>query len=267
MPKTRTPAPTPVTSPLSKLRGYVAVGVAGCVLIVSDLVQRTFIAAGARMFRRSRHRILARWIQLMRAVVLTPLRTLGGARFGELPRLPNRPDVLVIMNHQSLLDIPLVVGAFPEGYPRIVTRRRYTRGIPLISHMTRLYQYPSVDPRATVRGDLQELQEAAREGDTPLVIFPEGSRSRTGELGRWKRQGLRLILGARQWDVYVMVADGLWQNGRFSEFADGIANIRCEVDCVGPFRSPEPGEDVEPFMRDMRQHMEDLLARLREASE
>ena len=53
-----------------------------------------------------------------------------------------------LMNHQSLFDIPLVVQSVVRGYPRIVTRQRYSRSIPLISHMVKLYQYPVVAPSA-----------------------------------------------------------------------------------------------------------------------
>lgn len=201
----------------------------------------------------------------MRMVVLDVATvTLGGARLGPRPRIPSRPGVLVIMNHQSLLDIPLVVGAMEGGFPRIVTRRRYTRGIPLISHMTRLYQYPVVDPKATVRGHLQGLREAARNGDAPLVIFPEGTRTRTGELTPWKRSGLRTILEAREWEVYVVVADGLWRSRSLSEFLDDVSRTDIRMTCVGPFHSRARDEDPDAFIDRMSGRMAELLAALRE---
>jgi 1-acyl-sn-glycerol-3-phosphate acyltransferase len=167
------------------------------------------------------------------------------------------------MNHQSLLDIPLVVRAVEGGYPRIVTRRRYARGIPVISHMTRLYQYPVVDPQATVKGHLRGLRQASHEGQTPLAIFPEGTRTRTGELGPWKRSGLRTLLKARRWEVYVVVADGLWRSRSVREFLSDVPLLDVRMTHQGPFESPPPDEDLEGFMDEMESRMHASMAELR----
>ncbi len=235
-------------------------------LVLADLPQRTVVAAAARIFPSARHKILGRWIQLMRTMVLdVAMGWLGGAKFQSCLRLPSRPSVLVLMNHQSLLDIPLVVGAFPESYPRIVTRRRYTRWIPLISHMIRLYQYPTVDPGATVRGDLDRLREVVSSGELPLVMFPEGSRSRDGTLGRFKRAGLRAILRARKWEVHLVVVDGLWQTRRFLDLK-GVSEIRAALRCTGPFESPGPDADPDVFIEEMHDRMSRMLSELRGVS-
>jgi 1-acyl-sn-glycerol-3-phosphate acyltransferase len=260
------PAPTHSTgTPLQTIRGVLAFSFAGFLLLVSDLLQRTVVAAAARLFPRARHRVLTFWIQAMRYVVLDlGTATLGGARLAPRLRIPCRPDVLVIMNHQSLLDIPLVVRSVEHGYPRIVTRRRYTRGIPVISHMTRLYQYPVVDPQATVKGHVKGLQEASRDGTTPIAIFPEGSRTHHGELAPWKRMGLRLLLSERQWDVYLVVADGLWGARSVPGFVRGVSQMDIRNAQVGPFRSPPADGDVDAFIVEMRARMETLLTELRE---
>ena len=250
----------PVVRTLATLRAYLAVAFVVVSLLCSDLVQRTVVAALVRLFPRSKNRILTSWIQMMRAIVLDiTIGVIAGGELEATPRLPGRAGVLVIMNHQSLLDIPLVVKAIEPGFPRIVTRRRYGRGIPVISHLTRLYQYPVVDPEATGRGDVEGLREAAVSGDMPLVIFPEGTRTRTGEIGRWRRGGLRRLLQARSWDVYVVVVDGVWQSRRFADFVRHASSIRCRMASAGPFPSPAPGEDVERFIDRMRACMEDTL--------
>jgi 1-acyl-sn-glycerol-3-phosphate acyltransferase len=189
---------------------------------------------------------------------------LGGARLDTHPRIPSQPGVLVVMNHQSLLDIPLVVRALEGSYPRIVTRRRYTRGIPLISHMVRLYQYPLVDPQATAKGQVEALRLAALTGDSPIVIYPEGSRSRTGEMGPWKRPGLRALLAARQWQVYLMVGDGLWRSRSVPDFMRDISSADIRVKTIGPFESPSSEADVEDFIDRMEAQMKDTLAELRD---
>jgi 1-acyl-sn-glycerol-3-phosphate acyltransferase len=242
---------------------YVAIS-----LIALDLVQRTVISLSVRLLPSRRHRILAAWQQLLARLVLGAVRFPGGARIDSIPVIPGRPGVLVLMNHQSLLDIPLVVRAIRPGYPLIVTRERYANGKPLISHMIRLYQYPTVNPRATVRTDLERLSRAVPDVPVPLVIYPEGTRTRDGELGRFKRNGLRAILAARSWEVWMVTADGYWECARLKDFRANVSSIRGRLRVDGPFQSPDPDEGMdalESFIDEAHRRMAGFLAELRGA--
>jgi 1-acyl-sn-glycerol-3-phosphate acyltransferase len=246
-----------------KIRGTVTLLAIGLGLAVSDLIQRTFIAGLVHLAPSRRDRILAAWQQGMATMVLGITTWSGGARFGAVPTLPAREGVLVLMNHQSVLDIPLVVRALRGGYPRIVTRERYAHGKPLISHMIRLYQYPTVDPGATVRRHVLDLAEAARASHVPLVLFPEGTRTRTGAIGAFRRAGLRAVLGARPWEVWIMVADGTWQSARLVDFLGNVSSIRARATAVGPFRWEDPTDDPDAFIHELRDHMIAALEGLR----
>ena len=246
-----------------KLRGYLTVGVAGVLLVVLDLAQRTVVTLLVKVMPRRRERILGRWQRWIAHMVLGLVRVVGGARVGSLPRVPGRPGVLLVMNHQSLLDIPLMVASLDDLYPRIVTRSRYGRGKPLISHMIRLYQYPQVTPRATGKGHLREIEEAATTSTVPFAIFPEGTRTRDGRIGRFRRGGIGRILESRQWTVYLLVVDGFWQSARLDDFLAGVSSIDGEIRRLGPLESPPPGEPVEPFIREIRARMVAELADMR----
>jgi 1-acyl-sn-glycerol-3-phosphate acyltransferase len=249
-----------------KLRGYLTLGSVGLLFLLGDPFQRIVITTAVKVLPSRRDRILGRWQRFLAHSILGMVRHIGGASIGDLPRLPSQPGVLVVMNHQSVLDIPLVVAAHDDLYPVIVTRARYSRGKPVISHMVRLYQYPVVDPRATVRGHLSTLAEVAREATTPVVIYPEGTRSRDGQIGAWKRRGLKVILESRQWSVYLVVADGLWQVARLDDFVRSVSSVRARIVRLGPFTSPAPGESMEDFMDEMKERMQEALEELRAAS-
>ena len=237
----------------------------GAGLIVGDPFQRTVVAGLARMFPSRRIAILTWWQRLLANFILRSARTLGEAHIQPPPGIPAEAGVLILMNHQSVFDIPLVVPAFPI-HPRIVTRERYSQGKPIVSHMVRLYQYPVVDPKATVRGHLKSIERASRESPVPIVLFPEGTRTRDGRLGSWREGGLRALLGARQWTVYLMVADGLWQTARLTDFMKKVSSIDSRSAVIGPFVGPDPGADAEPFIAEMRARMEAALVGLRAAA-
>lgn len=95
---------------------------------------------------------------------------------------------IVVANHQSHLDAPLVVGALPRRLSRYLAAgvaADYFFDVPLRRWFAALFfnAFP-VDrsgdrKRAGVSRDLLE-------SGVPILIFPEGGRSRTGELGRFK---------------------------------------------------------------------------------
>ena len=246
-----------------KLRGLLTIGFIGGGLIAADPVQRIFIAGLCKLLPAKRIAILSWWERSLAHFILGSCRLLGGVHIETPPELPGDDGVLVLMNHQSLLDIPLVVAAIRTTHPRIVTRERYARGKPVISHMVRLYQYPQVDGRANARTQLGAIAENARTSPVPMVIFPEGHRTRDGEIGPWKEGGLRAILGARRWKVYVMVADGYWKNAKLVDFLEHISSIDGRSLAVGPFQGPDPGADPEPFITEMRAQMAGALRTLR----
>jgi hypothetical protein len=122
-----------------------------------------------------------------------------------------------------------------------------------------------VDPGAPIGPQTEALERVARETPHPLVLYPEGTRTRDGEVGAWKTGALRAILGARSWDVHLLVVDGFWRSARWSEFVSNVGRIRGRTTRMGPFRSPPPGEDPEPFVSEMRARMCARLAAMRAA--
>jgi 1-acyl-sn-glycerol-3-phosphate acyltransferase len=238
-----------------KLRAAAALLLVAIQLCLGDLVQRVIVASLVRLFPSSRDRILSAWLQFHADASIFAVRRLAGGRWHSPRPIPVQPGVLILMNHQSLLD--------DGGYLRIVTRRRYARGIPLISHMLKLFRFPIVDP-GTARGpQLAELREGARDDRSPLLIYPEGHRTRDGEIGPFKRGGLEAILGIRSWRVYLVVIDGFWRAARLGDFLRQGPNIRGHVEWIGPFESPAPGEEVGPWIDSIRERMRLKLKEMR----
>jgi 1-acyl-sn-glycerol-3-phosphate acyltransferase len=255
-------------APFHMVRGWLALSFASLALAASDIVQRLVIAPWVKLRPSDRAPVLGGWIKIMAWLVTRPVGFLGGCAVPHPPRrVPTRPGVLVVMNHQSLFDIPLMVQAVEDpGYPRIVTRERYARWIPLISHMVRLYEFPTVDPGAgadDIRVALERVAEAARTTEVPLGVFPEGTRTRDGEIGRFKRGALSHILAARPWTVYVYVTDGFWKSAKYKDFIRNVSGLRGQVEHVGTLEWSDPSANPDPFIAQIRELMVEGLRSMR----
>jgi 1-acyl-sn-glycerol-3-phosphate acyltransferase len=250
------------------LRGWSVVVFVSLALIISEVVQRLVIAPWVWLRPSRRVPVLGGWIRFMAWVTTRPVSMIGGCVIPHVPRIvPTEAGVLILMNHQSLFDIPLVVQTVEGGYPRIVTRKRYTAWLPVISHMIRLYQYPVVDPSANataMRDTLDEIAQAAAETEVPLVVFPEGTRTRDGEIGRFKRGGLTRILATRSWTVYVFVADGFWKAAKFRDFINGLDHVEGKMEHVGTFEWSDPDVNPTAFLDDVRDKMQERLSMMRD---
>jgi 1-acyl-sn-glycerol-3-phosphate acyltransferase len=221
----------------------------------ADLVERTAVVALIRLRPASRHRILTAWARFFAGSIISLARRVGRARIGPLPVIPGGPGVLIVMNHQSLLDIPVAFRLLEATYPLVVTRRRYAKGIPLLSHMLRLYDHPLVDPDDRSLTQLRSLVRVARKTEHPLVIFPEGTRTRNGNIQPFRRPGLRAILSARPWTVYVVVVDGFWRCAHYKDFPREVGRVDARVACIGPIAWDDPRGDTDAFAERVRETM------------
>lgn len=104
-------------------------------------------------------------------------------------------EVFVLMsNHRSLFDVPLLFDSFPRTL-RMVTKTELFR-VPIWGRAMREAGFIELDRHNKKRA--RESMEVAKGRLTQGVnvwIAPEGTRSRSGELGAFKTGGFHLALG------------------------------------------------------------------------
>ncbi len=119
---------------------------------------------------------------------------------------------IVVANHQSLLDIPILLHYFTGARSLLfVAKKELGMGIPLISSVLRIQGHALVDrrghPAASMRSLARFAQYAARNGFSP-AIFPEGTRSKDGSVGKFHSAGLRRINEYEPLPLLVVAIDG-----------------------------------------------------------
>lgn len=208
-------------------------------------------------------RIGADWVSWL-ARSLTFLMRSGGARFefeGEIDC--NQPSV-VIMNHQSLLDIPPVIHILKQRLPRFVVRSKYARGIPTVSRAIRFIDCIPVDPKRERAGAVLAMRRAAREGlEHAVLVYPEGHRSRDGEILPFRPAGLMALLQERPLPVWIIVNDGLWRLRTLGDTFFALGTVRCRMKAIGPVMSPANPDDLPAFIEERRQVLIQELAKMR----
>jgi len=254
----------PLAFGLMKLRGFLTVATIGGFLLLADVVQRLVVVPLVWAAPARKDRVLAIWLRGLGAAMVGMVRVIGGGKFEPFPTIPWAPGVLVLMNHQSLLDIPIVVRCVEGGYSRIVTRKRYAKGVPVISRMIKLYEYPVVDSKGGLKGQIEMLRAVARDPRVPIVVYPEGTRSHDGELLPFRRGAVDTLLRHRRWKVYLLTADGTLPCGRLKDMLNGVHTVRCRLSLSGPFDTPSDPKDFPTWIEEMEGRMRKTLAELRD---
>jgi 1-acyl-sn-glycerol-3-phosphate acyltransferase len=186
----------------------------------------------------------------------------GGARLRRTGTVSTASPALVLMNHQSLLDIPTVGLMCSPFVPLFVTRKRYEYGVPAVSPCLRLMGCPVIEPRDR-RQSLRTMTQAARALEHGLLVFAEGHRSLDGEVQPFQTAGVLAVLRERRMPVWVVVTDGFWSARRLIDFVLGVGKIRGETEVVGVFEPPDDDAALPAFIAQMRETMVVHLATMR----
>jgi 1-acyl-sn-glycerol-3-phosphate acyltransferase len=130
------------------------------------------------------------------------------------PLIEGHRGYALVSNHQSMFDIAVIGGLLFTNYPKYVAKKELGRWIPSISLNLRHGGNALID-RSDRVGSLRaitSMAKRAQERDVSVAIFPEGTRSRDGEVGEFKRGGMKMLLAAAdQLPVVPVAVDGAWR--------------------------------------------------------
>jgi 1-acyl-sn-glycerol-3-phosphate acyltransferase len=248
---------------LHSTRSLLCVLLVGLWFLPGSLALRLVVLPGAWLFPRHRFLLVSVYMKVMAAGIVR-LLTLGGARFRRVGTIPTAEPVLIVANHQSLLEILQVTLMAQPRVPAFVTRRRYTRFIPLVSASIRLLACPIVDPTRDRVGSVLAVQSGARELPHGLLVFPEGHRSRDGGLLPFRSSGFVAVLREKRQPVYILVNDGTFRVRRFVDLLFRVHLIDAFSEVMGPFTPPSDHSALPLFLEDLRIRLSDRLAEHRQ---
>lgn len=109
--------------------------------------------------------------------------------------IPVDQTCIFVANHQGMYDIPPIIWYFRKHHPKFVSKKELGHGIPSISFNLRHGGSVLID-RKNRRESLVKMSEFGdylKKTKRSAVIFPEGTRSRTGAPKEFRKNGMMML--------------------------------------------------------------------------
>lgn len=148
-------------------------------------------------------------------------------KFHKEEDLPTDRPIIFVANHQSMFDIPMIIWFFRKNHPKFVSKKELGKGFPSISY--NLNHGGSVlidrnDPKQALTA-IKNLGQYITEHNRSAVIFPEGTRSRDGQLKRFSENGVKMLCKyAPNALVVPLTINNSWKLFRFGKFPFGLGS-------------------------------------------
>lgn len=154
-------------------------------------------------------------------------------------------SVILISNHQSMYDISLILTVLKRGRIRFVAKRELGRWIPSISIALRNMEAALIDRdnRSQAVRVIKQFGVRAANLQRDVCIYPEGTRSRNGELLPFKALGVLTLLKTMPDSVVMPIAiKGSWRILRYG-FWPVTYGARVDFVALEPLDPRELGHD------------------------
>jgi len=109
--------------------------------------------------------------------------------------IPENAPIIFVSNHQSLSDTAGMNWYLRRYHPAFVTKKELGKGIPSLSYYIRNGSCVMIDrnnPKQAIP-QIKALAEYIEKHKRSAVIFPEGTRSKTGEPKEFAQSGLKIL--------------------------------------------------------------------------
>ena len=195
--------------PLKKMFGYILTPVYhlyfGLMLLLFHPVQ---VAAFHLFGDPSRKKV----VDFLNGLLVKGLCMLGcRIKFVGFEKIPENRPIVIVSNHQSLYDIPAVVYGFRKYYPKFISKIELSRHLPSISYNLRHGKSALIDRNKSAQAvkEIFKLGQLIQENNYAACIFPEGTRSKTGQVKKFMTGGIHTLLRAAPSAIVVpFVIDG-----------------------------------------------------------
>lgn len=182
---------------------------------------------------------------------------------GDKKSKENLPEqFVVISNHQSLIDIVVYLYYFLGHKVRFVAKDGLSSA-PMVGKMLRSQQHCMIPRKGNMTHCMRELNKfgkrAASDNQILPVIFPEGTRSRDGNVGKFYSAGFRMLEETVNLPVVCCALDGGWKLADLKNIFSSLYKGTYRVKVLKVYDTPKSKSDYMAILDESKQLIENQL--------
>lgn len=177
------------------------------------------------------HKISVDWLQFF---IMCCLNILGTRfSFTNPYKIDENHPIIIVANHQSMYDIPPIIWYMRKYHPKFISKIELGKGIPSVSYNLRHGGSVLIDrkkPKQAVEA-IENFSKYIETTKRAAVIFPEGTRSKTGAPRSFQKKGLLTLFENIPSAIIVPITiNNSWNTLKYGKFPMGLgAHIKFEV--------------------------------------
>ncbi|MCA1753096.1 MAG: 1-acyl-sn-glycerol-3-phosphate acyltransferase [Spirochaeta sp.] len=162
---------------------------------------------------------------------------------------------LLIANHQSLVDIAVLLFAFPHHSLRFVAKKELEHWYPAVSHVLRAQKHAMIDRRANYSSTMHRLGVFGRNSKSGYcpVVFPEGTRSRDGQVKTFSAGAVRRVLEYNPLPIVAVAVDGGYKVSHFTSLVRDTREKAYRARIMQIYPAPQTKQEVAATLKSAQQ--------------
>jgi len=142
--------------------------------------------AGKRCLQNYFHFVTSRWARMVLWLTGSKIIVEG------IDNIPSDKGFIIVSNHQGNMDIPVIMTVFPFMISFIAKKELLYA--PFINIWMMVMNCLFINRKKQLQSGRKLKKRLSEVDSKPLLIFPEGTRSKSDKTGKFKTGGIRLAL-------------------------------------------------------------------------
>ncbi|AEW86702.1 1-acyl-sn-glycerol-3-phosphate acyltransferase [Flavobacterium columnare NBRC 100251 = ATCC 23463] len=178
-----------------------------------------------KFFGYNTHRIS---VAILNAFLVRTTHVLGTTyKIKGIENIPKNKPLIIVANHQSLYDIPPFIWFLRKYHPKFISKKELGKKIPSVSFNLRHGGSALIDRKDPKQAlpEIKRVAEYINQNNYSVVIFPEGTRSKTGVPKPFSINGLKMLYKFAP-DAYFLpvTINNSWKMTRYGQFPLGLGS-------------------------------------------
>ncbi len=182
------------------------------------------------------------------------------------------PKQFIVLSHSpSLLDIAIFMNFFRGRDVRFVAKDALGKSwIPLVGPMLKSHGHcfiPRKGGSSIVMQRIDSFSKRCLDNNWNPVIFPEGTRSKDGSLGKFYSAGFRRIADSSKLPIVVCVVDDGWKINDIFHVMENMRNINYRAKLLKIYPPAQSKDEQVAILEEARALMQEQLDKWRSGAE